>query len=413
MSIIELRNKYFPKCLYHSYNSPIIVDHAKEQYYNDNILDLYNNVCHVGHSNEKIQKIISEEYSKININTRYLNSNLTNYAEKLSKYLPKSKSYKILFVNSGSEANDLALRICMEANAKAINNDKNNDKNNKLNQSRSQILSMEYSYHGTTYLCDKVSHLYSTGIAKESSNNNPLNVKFLKRNSKEDIDNNINAINTISALIVETIQGVGGNFNYSDDYLPYLFERAKENNIITICDEVQTGFGRTGHTFWAFEYYGLVPDIITCGKPIANGYPMGCVIIREDLAELLGDYYFNTYGGNSVACKVALTVLEELEDRDLQTNSKILGDYLIEELNKLKGVNKVSGHGVNKVSGRGLYVGIELDSVFDSKYIVEKLRELHILVGIGANNIIRIKPPLVINKNNIDTFINEFGKLLN
>ncbi len=382
MNTLQKRQFYFPKCLYHSFDKPIELASARDQYYttieNEQYLDLYNNVCHIGHSNEKISKIIQEEYSNININTRYLNKNLTNYAEHLSKYFPKSKKYKVLFVNSGSEANDLALRICLLANK------------NK------QLLSMEYSYHGTSYLCDKVSHLYSTGIKKIDEE-----MVFLRRNNKVDI---VNYMKNASGFIVENIQGVGGNFDLDGDYLKFAFEKAKENNVITICDEVQTGFGRTGYTFWAFEYFGLEPDIITCGKPIANGYPMGAVIIREDLAELLGDFYFNTYGGNSVACRVAKCVLEELEEKGLMKHSKVLGDYLKDKIKNITGVNKVTG--------RGLYLGIVLNAKYNSKLIVEMLKENKIIVGLGNDGVIRIKPPLVVNKENIDEFINIFKNIL-
>ena len=153
VSEIDLKRKeLFAKCLYHSFESPLVIESAKGQYYyneSGQYLDLYNNVSHIGHSNEKILETVTKQYSTVNINTRYLNSNLTDYAEHLSKYLPKGNKYKILFVNSGSEANDLALRIVLNA------------KPNK------KIMGMEYSYHGTSYLCVKSSHVYSTGKFKK------------------------------------------------------------------------------------------------------------------------------------------------------------------------------------------------------------------------------------------------------
>ncbi len=122
---------------------------------------------------------------------------------------------------------------------------------------------------------------------------------------KENIDN-------IGGLIIQCIQGVGGNHDFSEEYLQEMFNLAKANGILTICDEVQTGFGRSGHSFWAFEHSKLDPDIFTCGKPIANGYPMGAIIFKQQLEQYIDEFYFNTYGGNSVACAVAKTTLEQI-----------------------------------------------------------------------------------------------------
>lgn len=371
--LLEKREKYFPKCLYHSFKTPILIHNAKDQYYNDNILDLYNNVCHIGHSNKKILETVTKEYSKVNINSRYINDNIVTYAERLSKYFPKGKSYKVLFVNSGSEANDLALRVCL------------------LKNPNSKIASLKRSYHGTTHLCDKVSHIYSTGKIKEQYSNDIL---FIEPNNLNDLDNLDTKTDNIGSIIMETIQGVGGNNELSKEFIQGIFNIAEKKNIITICDEVQTGFGRTGHTFWAFEHFNVIPDIITCGKPIANGYPMGAVIIREDIADLLGDFYFNTFGGNSVACAVANTVLSELETNNYIENSKVLGDYLKEQLSSIKEISNITG--------RGLYIGF---TVNNSKELVENLKENNIIVGIGYNNIVRIKPPIIVNKENIDHFI--------
>ena len=377
-ALLEKREKYFPKCLYHSFKTPILVHKANDQYYNDNILDLYNNVCHIGHSNKQILETVTREYSKVNINSRYLNDNIVLYAERLSKYFPKGKSYKVLFVNSGSEANDLALRVSL------------------LKNPNTKIASLKRSYHGTTYICDKVSHIYSTGKVKEQYSDDVL---FVEPNNCDDLSKL--EFNNVGSIILETIQGVGGNNELTKEFMQSIFDIAKKNNIITICDEVQTGFGRTGHTFWAFEYFNVFPDIITCGKPIANGYPMGAVIIREDLAELLGDFYFNTFGGNSVACAVANSVLSQLENNNYIENSKVLGNYLKQELAQ---INQVSN-----ITGRGLYIGFTIDN---AKEIVEKLKENNIIVGIGYNNIVRIKPPIIINKENIDQFINTLKNLL-
>lgn len=391
--IIKERQEMFPTCLYHSFKKPLLITSANDQYYNKDILDLYNNVCHIGHSNKKVLETIKREYETVNINTRYLHKNLQEYATHLFKYLSHLNSnnlkYKILFVNSGSEANDLALRISLLYR-------------NSLEHPK--FISLKNSYHGTTYLCDKVSHLYPTGIAKDNIDSNYS--YFIEPNNIEEIDklNNLGNGSCISSIIVETIQGVGGNIPLNKDFVKKLFEYADKNKILKICDEVQTGFGRTGHSFWSFDYYNnndsndynVVPDIITCGKPIANGYPMGAVIMKSHLAYILGSYYFNTFGGNSVACAVAKTVLEEIEEKNLIENSKIMGDYLIEELDKIDRVTNITG--------RGLYIGFNLINNNEAE-IVEKLKDNKIIVGLGKDNRIRIKPPIIITKENIDHFI--------
>ena len=411
--IVKERKELFPNCVYHSFKTPLLINSAKDQYYNNDILDLYNNVCHIGHSNEKVLETVKREYETVNINTRYLNKNLQEYATCLLKYLSHlPNKYKIIFVNSGSEANDLALKISLSYR-------------NSIDYPK--FISLKNSYHGTTYLCDIVSNLYSSGKPKDKLNNidNSNNyVKFIQPNNIQDLDNlfgnNENNCKSISSLIIESIQGVGGNIPLDKDYIVKLFEYADQNKIIKICDEVQTGFGRTGYSFWAFDYYNdyyndyndyknnnnlnIIPDIITCGKPIANGYPMGAVIIKSELCDLLGSYYFNTFGGNSVACAVAKTVLEEIEEKNLIENSKNIGDYLIEELEK---INKV----IN-ISGRGLYIGFNLLDKNEVE-IVELLKDNKIIVGIGKDNRIRIKPPIIVTKENIDHFLFTLKNIIN
>ena len=376
--LMETRNRLFPRCLYHSFREPFVVEKANDQYYNSDILDLYNNVCHVGHSNRAVLRAVFKSYSTININSRFLHQNLVKYAERLERYIPAG--YKMLFVNSGSEANDLALRIALLANP------------------GKKLASMAYSYHGTSYLCDKVSHLYSVGIPKDVTTQE--DIVYIPRN---DLENLSSHKDQLAGFIVETIQGVGGNFPLSSSFLQKAFQWCKENSIITIADEVQTGFWRTGYNFWSYEYSGIVPDIITCGKPIANGYPMGAVIMRADLADLLGSYYFNTFGGSSAATGVALAVLNELEQRCLGYASKTLGDYLVSKL--------VTISWIHNITGRGLFIGFKTN--FENPCeIVEYLKENKIIVGLGANGTIRIKPPLVITKENIDNFIQTLERFL-
>lgn len=382
--IKEERNQFFPLSLYHSFESPFVVEKASNFYYyspenKEPYIDLYNNVCHIGHSNERVLEAVKKAYSTINIHTRYFQENLTKYVKHLQKYLPDG--YKILFTNSGSESNDLALQIALR---------------HSNPHKRFQIGSFKRSYHGTTWLCSQISHLTPTGVIDDYEKD--IDVTFF---DPEESEKELDEYPEIKSFILETFQGVGGNQEISNKWLQKIREKVQ----IMICDEVQTGFGRTGNTFWAFQKANILPDIITCGKPIANGYPMGACIFRKELEQYIPRTYFNTFGGNSVACQVAKVVLEELEEKKLQENSKELGEYLKNELLDYK-------DDIVRVTGSGLYLGVHFNEKINVKEIVERLKDHRFIVGIGYNNILRIKPPMTITKEAIDKFVQTVGFIL-
>jgi 4-aminobutyrate aminotransferase-like enzyme len=377
--IIYNRSELFPKCLYHSFKNPILIKNGKLHYYytdtNKQYIDLYNNVSHIGHSNLEVLEAVKNAYSSININTRYLNNSLTDYAKHLQKYIPKG--YKIIFTNSGSESNDLALQIGI----------------NYLKLHNGFIGSLERSYHGTTWLCNQVSHIDSKGYIVDK--NNFLNIKFYSPEKKHDLDNT-------NVFILETIQGVGGNYD-----VPYeVIQHIRNNTQVLISDEVQTGFGRSGGTFFAFEKAGIIPDIITCGKPIANGYPMGACIFKQELEKYLPNTYFNTFGGNTVACSVAKVVLEQIETKNYINHAEEMGNYLKEILLEVKNINKITG--------TGLFIGIRFEDNINVPELVEKLKdEKGYIVGIGYNNTLRIKPPLTVDKKTLFDFVEVLKQLNN
>lgn len=367
------RERLFPKCLYTSYQTPVHVAHGKDHFYHcpdadHPLLDLYNNVCHIGHSNERVHAAVSEAYQTLNINTRYLNEALTEYASHLSTYLPSTKKYKIVFTNSGSEANDLALQIAMTY-AKMVGK---------------RIAALEGSYHGTTWLCQEASHLTPTGRVSGVSSC----IDFVSRTEDDSYSTQY------ASIIVESIQGVGGNFDLSTRFLRNLRSEVK----LMICDEVQTGFGRSGRTFWAFEKAGIVPDIITCGKPIANGYPMGACILASEWEPYLPLHYFNTFGGGTAACRVAEAVLKEIEEKEVVRKVGELGDYLKAQLATVDSVEQVTGD--------GLFLGISFHSDRNGKEIVERLKdEFGILVGIGWGDVVRVKPPTTVERCDLDQLV--------
>jgi 4-aminobutyrate aminotransferase-like enzyme len=374
--------------LYDMYKEPLNITKTKDQYcYDENgkrYLDLYNNVYHVGYCNEIIANAVYEQMTTCVTNTRYSHHLIGDYAKELLSTFPPELGFDTCyFVNSGSEANDLALRI-----ARSHLGVKNN------------IISLRGGYHGTTDLCTSVSSVLSTG-----NNNNEYTYNVSINNDKVFIlnlhnDDKINneILDDYRVLIHETIQGVAGQLTFKEDKLSNLYNDIKKYGGLCIADEVQSGFGRTGTHFWAFQYENIVPDFVTLGKSIGNGFPLGCVVTRKELCTRLGPY-FNTYGGNPVSMIAGLTTLKIIKDNNLQNNSNELGTWLKENL--------ISNN--FKVSGRGLFLGIHLDSK-SATYIHEDMLKKGYLLGIGGSDrhIIRIKPPMIIKKGDLINFLKDF-----
>lgn len=380
---MSTRSRYFPKCLYTAFQSPLLLERALQHFYYEPgserpLLDLYNNVCHIGHSHPRVQEVVADAYATLNINTRYVDDALTMYASHLSSHLPtvteSQIEWRMLFTNSGSEANDLALQIAM-----------------RYTGGLERICAVEGSYHGTTWLCDQMSDLTSTGVKKGRSSS-----IFLPR-----VECPLNE--TIDSLIVECIQGVGGNVDLSAPYLRTL----RAHTDLMICDEVQTGFGRSGDTFFAFEKADILPDIITCGKPMANGYPMGACIFRKEWEQYLPPTYFNTFGGSSAACRAADAVLTTIENEDVVKKVGDRGRFLRNKLLALSNVEDVTGH--------GLFLGIHLSPPFrdEARSIVERLKnDFRIVVGLGYANTIRVKPPTTVTEADLTYFVESLSRLL-
>ena len=387
--------------LYDMYKEPLNIVKTKDQYCYDEkgkrYTDLYNNVYHVGYCNKEIADAVYEQMTTCVTNTRYSHNLIGIYAKKLLSTFPPELGFDTCyFVNSGSEANDLALRI-----ARSHLEVKNN------------IISLKGGYHGTTDLCTNVSSVLSTGNNNENNNENELFINNTFNNLNTSIisndfsyvhfinlhnDNYNNIPDNYRVLIHETIQGVSGQLTFKEGKLNNLYNNIKNLGGLCIADEVQTGFGRTGTHFWAFQYENIVPDFVTLGKSIGNGFPLGCVITRKDLCTRLGPY-FNTYGGNPVSMVAGLTTLEIIRYNNLQYNSLKLGTWLKDILTD----NNF------KVTGRGLFLGIHLDAK-SATYIHEDMLKRGYLLGIGGNNrhIIRIKPPMIINKEDLINFIKDF-----
>ena len=422
--ILLKRKKNIARNLSISYQDPLHMLEAKGQFFYDEqgrrYLDCVNNISHVGHSNKFVHEALVSQNLKLNTNTRYLYNIINEYSDRLLKTFPK-KLNKIFFVCTGSEANDLALRI-----AKNYTKAKN-------------VLVMNNAYHGhTNSLIDLSPYKFNSkgGEGKKDYVHvlrmpDEIRGKWTNKNYKwvnkyideaEDvISKTFNKKNSLSSFFFESILGCGGQIELPKGYLKNIFKLVRKKNALCIADEVQTGFGRVGSNFWAFQEHGIVPDIVTLGKPMGNGHPIAAVVTTKKIADTFnnGMEYFNSFGGNPVSCAVGNAVLDVIEKDNLQKNSKVVGDYFIKKLTQIQ---KKFPNYISKISGKGLFIGIDFicngdfllpDAKLATK-LINSLRLKGILLSTDGpfNNVIKIKPPLVFNKDNVDFVCNEINGFL-
>ena len=419
-----VRRQHIGRSLSISYQRPLKIVRGHMQYLYDEegraFLDAVNNVPHVGHSHPRVVAASNRQMAVLNTNTRYLHDNLVEYAERLCAKLPYPLSV-CFFVNSGSEANDLALRLARSYTGQR------------------DLLILDGAYHGNLTSLIDISpykfdgpggegappHVHKVplpdpyrGPYKGYSEATGTQYADRVRECMETLAGNSTGI---SAFIAESLPGCGGQIVLPDGYFTGAFRHVREAGGVCIADEVQVGFGRVGTHFWGFETQDAVPDIVTLGKPIGNGHPLGAVVTTPEIAGAFdnGMEYFNTFGGNPVSCAIGLAVLDIIEDEGLQANALEVGDYLLEGLRALAPENPVIGD----VRGMGLYVGVELVLARDTlepgghqaSYVANRMRDHGVLISTDGplHNVLKIKPPLVFNKENADYLLRCLGKVLN
>ena len=411
--ILKKRKKNISRNLTISYNKPLHMLEAKDQYFFDRYgrryLDCVNNISHVGHSNSHVHNSMINQNLKLNTNTRYLYDVINEYSDKLLSKFPE-KLNKIFFVCTGSEANDLAYRIAQtytkSKDVFVINNAYHGHTNSLIDLS-------PYKFDGKGGLGKKdyihVLEMPDPLRGKWKYKDKDWINKYI-REAKDKI-NNQSKIKKLSCLFVESILGCGGQVILPKNYLKEVFKEMRKNKALCIVDEVQTGFGRVGKNFWSFQEHDVIPDIVTLGKPMGNGHPIAAVITTEKIAASFnnGMEYFNSFGGNPVSCAVGKAVLEVIEKEKLQENALSVGKYFLSELEKIKNKNKKY---ISEVRGKGLFLGIDI--IRDSnqlkpnkqlaKKIINFMRDKGILLSTDGpyDNVIKIKPPLVFTKENVD-----------
>lgn len=418
-NILQSRKSKLGKSLSLSYHEPIEIVRGQSQYLIDEMgqkyLDTVNNVAHVGHEHPRILKNAFNQMSLLNTNSRYLNKELVSYANKLLAYFPDDLCV-VHFVNSGSEANELSLRM-----AKAYTGEKD-------------IIALEVGYHGNTQSAIDVSSYKFDGKGGKGcppyTHIVPLPDSYRGIYRGEEtggkysshISEVINLVKSegrrIAGFIHESIVSCGGQIDLPKDYLKLVYGYIRAAGGICIADEVQVGFGRVGSKFWAYELHDVIPDIVTLGKPIGNGHPLGAVVCTRAVADAFanGMEFFNTFGGNPVSAVVGSTVLDIIEGEDLQKNALEVGSYLKLSLIQLKEKHSVIGD----VRGEGLFLGIEFADATLSPlpqlvtYISERMKEHLILVSIDGpdHNVLKIKPPMCFNKDNADLLVSVLDKIL-
>ncbi len=404
------------KSLSLSYTTPIYMTGASFQYMYDHdgntYLDAYNNIPHVGHSHPRVSSAISKQVRTLNTNTRYVYDSFAEYTQKLLGYFPDQLK-KVFLVNSGSEATDLAIRM---ANTYTC---------------RSHQLVLDQGYHGNTQSGIQVSSYKFDGKGGGGIPRNVTKLSLPKlyngeySTTEEYIKDAIKKIDDLiekkiipSAFIAEPISGCGGQVPLAPGYLKTLKSYLEKHGILTIIDEVQTGFGRLGDHFWGFQMHDIIPDIVVLGKPMGNGHPVAAVVTTDQIADAFanGMEFFSSFGGNTVSCAAAKAVLEVIEEEELTNRAKETGEYFVHELISLQ--NEFST--IGDIRGKGLFLGIEfvqenLDPNTELAACVKnQLKDNFILSGTDGpfENVLKIKPPLCFNKKNVDQFVNTLHQIL-
>jgi 4-aminobutyrate aminotransferase-like enzyme/Ser/Thr protein kinase RdoA (MazF antagonist) len=406
-----------------SYQRPLKIVRGWRQYLYDETgrayLDVYNNVPLVGHSHPKVVDAVRKQLGLLNTNTRYLHDNVVRYAKRLTQRLPESLRI-CYFVNSGSEANELALRLA------------------RAHTKFEDIIVLEHAYHGHTNTLIDVSPYKFNGPGGKGRKSwvhvapiaddyrgiyrrgEPgLGVKYADH--VEEILHRLHLEGRgTAAFIAETMPSVGGQIVFPPQYLPEVYRHVRAAGGVCIADEVQVGFGRLGTHFWGFETQGVVPDIVVLGKPIGNAFPLAAVITTPEVADSFdnGMEFFSTFGGNPVSCAAGLAVLDVLDEEQLQQNALRVGDGLLCRLELVRERYSLIGD----VRGFGLFLGLDLvldratreAATRQAWYICNRLRERGILTGTDGpfHNVIKLRPPLIFSDADADLFVTTLEAIL-
>jgi len=420
---LAARRKLLGPNLSVAYQEPIKIVRGSMQYLYDEegrqYLDAYNNVAHVGHCHPRIVKAGQDQMAVLNTNTRYLHDLINRYAERLTATLPESLRV-CFFVNSGSEANELALRL-----ARAHTGARN-------------LIVLDHAYHGNTTTLIDISPYKHDGPGGAGApswvhkvplpdafrglyrSDDPHAAEKYAQHVVEVIAGLRERGQGLAAFIAESLPSVAGQIVLPNGYLAKVYETVRDAGGVCIADEVQTGYGRVGTHFWGFENYAVVPDIVVLGKPIGNGHPIGAVITTPNIAASFanGMEFFSTFGGNTVSCAIGLAVLDLVLSENLQAHALRIGERMLNGLRGLMNAYEVIGD----VRGTGFFLGVELvrsretrePATAEADFIVNRMRDLGILTGTDGpfHNVIKIRPPLPFSLEDADRLVSTLDTIL-
>jgi 4-aminobutyrate aminotransferase-like enzyme len=405
------------------YRRPLHIVRGSMQYLFDadgrRYLDAYNNVPHVGHCHPRVVDAAARQMRELSTNTRYLHENLARYAERLLATLPEPLRV-CYFVNSGSEANELALRLARAATR------------------RRDLIVLDAAYHGNTTTLVDISPYKFNGPGGAGQppwvHVVPLPDVYRSRTPAAGAETGAAFAAAVSAaverigaagnglcgFIAESCPSVGGQIMLPPGYLQAVYAQVRGAGGVCIADEVQTAYGRVGTSFYAFEDQGVVPDIVVLGKPIGNGHPIGAVVTTPEIAASFdnGMEFFSTFGGNTVSCAVGLAVLDVVQEERLQAHAARVGAHLLERLRPLVERPSLAGD----VRGSGLFIGVELvrdrktlePATEEAADVVDQLREEGILIGTDGphHNVLKIRPPMPFTIEDADVLASSLESIL-
>lgn len=431
---VALRRKYIAPCVELFFkDDPLKIVKGSGQYMYDErgnkYLDCINNVAHVGHCHPHVVKKVSEQMGHLETNSRFLHDNLVIYCDRLSKYLPSHLS-RFFFTNSGSEANDLAMRIARKMTGAY------------------DVIVLDHAYHGhLTNLVDISPYKFARqggegkrewvhvcpvpdvyrGKYRNADNSNNLDEDKMGdlyfQEIVQIVENAEKNGRRIALFYAESFQSCGGQIIYPKSFMRQTYKYLHSKGILCVADEVQCGFYRSGTHMWGFQYYGdeIKPDFLTIGKSMGNGHPVACLITRDDLAQKFGEnglQYFNTYGGNPVSVSAANAVLDVIETEKLYTHVTDVSTRLLKRFNELKNKHSIIGD----VRGFGYFLGLDLvknrttrePAIKEAKIVLQKMREANILLSLDGpySNVMKLKPPLQFNQENADLVVKTLDRVL-
>lgn len=419
--VLAGRKAHFGGNLSLTYSDPVMLVRGWKHHLFDEwgrpYLDAYNNVPHVGHAHPRIQAVAADQLKRMNSNTRYLHPAQTAFADKVLSKLPDSFEV-CFFVNSGTEANELALRLA------------------RAHTGAKGMVTPDHGYHGnTTGVIDVSAYKFNAkggsgqadwvelvevaddyrGSFKRDDASRAEKFADLVEPAIEALQNKGHGV---AGFIAETFPSVGGQIIPPKGYLSSVYEKIRAAGGVCIADEVQTGLGRLGDFYFGFEHQEALPDIVVMGKPIGNGHPLGVLVTTKAIADSFaqGPEFFSTFGGSTLSCRIGKEVLDIVDDEDLQGNARQMGALLIDGLRTLEQKYDCVGD----VRGMGLFLGLELinpdgsEATQISSYVKNRMRDYRILIGSEGpkDNILKIRPPLTIDDEGVEMILTALDKVL-